>query len=147
MPCNHGTLYLFYYPILSTNAEITSFYKILELSEQYGMIAQKCMTFDHEFCYSCSFSSFLFFKEGREKRKRITKVVVKIHAFLLDHMEYIFVFFFQNLFWITKSFDFKFILFSIIFLFNQKRIMCFFIPNLLHFKILSFYMINLCIIL
>ena len=38
------------------------------------------------FCYSISFSSFLFFLGGgREKWKRITKVVVKSQAFLLDH--------------------------------------------------------------
>ena len=47
-------------------------------------IEQKGMTFDHDFCYSFSFSSYLFFWEGREKWKRITKVVFKSHAFLLD---------------------------------------------------------------
>ena len=46
-------------------------------------IEQKGMTFDHDFCYSFSFSSSLFFKEGREKGKIITKLMVKIHAFLL----------------------------------------------------------------
>ena len=45
---------------------------------------QKGMTFDHYLCYSISFSSSLFFKEGREKGNRITKVVVKSHSFLLD---------------------------------------------------------------
>ena len=46
--------------------------------EQKGMIS------DHDFRYSFSFSPFLFFYEEREKGKRITKVVVKSHAFLLD---------------------------------------------------------------
>ena len=50
------------------------------------MIDQKGMTFDHDFCYSFSFSSSLFFYGGREKEKRITKVVVKSHAFLLDQV-------------------------------------------------------------
>ena len=45
--------------------------------------SSKGMTLDHEF----SFSSSLFFYEGREKGKRITKVVVKSYAFLLDHTE------------------------------------------------------------
>ena len=36
------------------------------------------------FANSFSFSSSLFFKEGREKGKRITKVAVRSHAFLLD---------------------------------------------------------------
>ena len=45
------------------------------------LIEQKGMTFDHDFCYSFSFSSSPFF---RGKNKRITKVVVKSHAFLLD---------------------------------------------------------------
>ena len=43
--------------------------------EQKGMITV--------FCYSFSFPSSLFFKEGREKGKRIIKVLVKSHAFLL----------------------------------------------------------------
>jgi hypothetical protein len=42
------------------------------------------MTFDHDFCYSFSFTSSLFFSEGREKGKRINKAVAKSHAFLLD---------------------------------------------------------------
>ena len=53
----------------------------------FKRIEQKGMTFDLDFCSSFSFSSFLFFKEGRDNRKRITKVVVKSHAFLLDHLE------------------------------------------------------------
>ena len=47
-------------------------------------IEQKGMTFDNDFCYSFTFSSSIYFQEGREKEKRITKVVVKSHAFLLD---------------------------------------------------------------
>ena len=49
-------------------------------------IEQKGLTFDHDFCYSFSFSFPLIFKEGRKKGKKITKVVVKSHAFLLDHL-------------------------------------------------------------
>ena len=47
-------------------------------------IEQKGMPVDHDFCCSFSFSSSLFFQEGREKGKILTKVVVKSHAFLLD---------------------------------------------------------------
>ena len=47
-------------------------------------IEQKGMTFDHDFCYSFLFSSSLFLKKGREKGKKITKVVVKSHPFLLN---------------------------------------------------------------
>ena len=50
----------------------------------FKWIGLKGMTFNHEFCYSFSFSSSLFFEEGREKGKTIIKVVVKSHAFLLD---------------------------------------------------------------
>ena len=45
-------------------------------------IDQKGMTVDYDLCYSFFFS--FFFQEGREKGKRITDVVVKSHAFLLD---------------------------------------------------------------
>jgi hypothetical protein len=48
------------------------------------MIEQKGITFDHDVYLPFSFPSSLFFWEGREKGKRITKVVVKSHAFLLD---------------------------------------------------------------
>ena len=48
-----------------------------------------------DFCYSFSFYSSLFFKEGREKGKRITKVMILSHAFLLDHS----IEFRINLFW------------------------------------------------
>ena len=54
---------------------------------QTRTIEQKGMTFDHDFCYLFSFSSSLFYKEGEERGKRITKVVVKSHAFLLDQLE------------------------------------------------------------
>ena len=55
----------------------------IKLNQKQG-IEQKGMTLDHDFCYSFSFSSFLYFKEGREKGKRRTKLVVKSNAFLLD---------------------------------------------------------------
>ena len=42
------------------------------------------MTFDQDFCNFILLFSSLFFSEGREQWKRITKVVVKSHAFLLD---------------------------------------------------------------
>ena len=42
-------------------------------------IEQKGKTFDYAFCYT-----FSFFKEGKEKGKRIAKVMIKSHAFLLD---------------------------------------------------------------
>ena len=42
------------------------------------------MTQNHNFCYLFSFYSSLCFKEGREKGKRISKVVILSHAFLLD---------------------------------------------------------------
>ena len=45
------------------------------------------MTFDHDFGYSFS----LFFppplkKDGREKVNEVSKIVIKSHAFLLDHI-------------------------------------------------------------
>ena len=52
---------------------------------QFVLIKQKGMTFDHEFCYSFSFSSSLFFLGGKRKGEK-NKVVVKSHAFLLDHL-------------------------------------------------------------
>ena len=43
------------------------------------------MTENHYFSYSFSFSSSLFLGgKSREKSKKITSVVVKSHAFLLD---------------------------------------------------------------
>ena len=42
---------------------------------------RKALFFVHDFGYSFSFSSSLFYKEGREKGKRITKVVVKKQCF------------------------------------------------------------------
>jgi hypothetical protein len=43
------------------------------------------MTFDHD--YGCSFPLFssLLRKEGTRKGEGITKIVIKRHAFLLDH--------------------------------------------------------------
>ena len=41
------------------------------------------MTFDHDYCYSFSFSSRVRVRV-RVKGKRITKVVFKSYAFLLD---------------------------------------------------------------
>ena len=42
-------------------------------------------TFDHDFFYSFSFFVLpSFLRGGREKEERITKLVVKSHAFLLD---------------------------------------------------------------
>ena len=52
---------------------------------QYSKIEQKGMTFDYDFCLYSHFL-FSFFAEGRERVKRITKAVVKRHAFLLDHI-------------------------------------------------------------
>ena len=46
-------------------------------------IEQKGKTQNHDFCYSFSFSTSLFLN-GREKGKRMTKVVILSHAFLLD---------------------------------------------------------------
>ena len=43
-------------------------------------IQQKGKTFDHDFC----FFFLLFFRREEKKRKRMTKVVVKSYAFLLD---------------------------------------------------------------
>ena len=54
-----------------------------------NMIELKGMTFDHSFCYSFSFSSSLFFIGGKRKGERITKVMVKSHAFRLDHITYL----------------------------------------------------------
>ena len=41
------------------------------------LIEQKDMTFDHDICYSFSFSSSLFFRREEKRGKVITKVVVK----------------------------------------------------------------------
>ena len=57
------------------------FYPQIDVSTHFG-IEQKGMTFDHDFCYLFSFSSSLFFYEGREKGK----IIDKSHAFLLDHI-------------------------------------------------------------
>ena len=41
-----------------------------------------------DLCYSFSFTSSVFFQEGRKKGKRMTKVVVKGHSFLLDYLSF-----------------------------------------------------------
>ena len=48
---------------------------------------QKGMTFDHDFCFSFSFCSSLFYLG-----KRITKFVVKSHDFLLDHLRVLLIY-------------------------------------------------------
>ena len=58
----------------------------------FEMIEQKGMPFDHDICYPFSFSSSLFFEEGKEKDKWITKVVAKSHAILLDCLKWKFIF-------------------------------------------------------
>ena len=54
----------------------------------FRLIEQKGMTFDHDF--SSSFPPFLFppTKEGRRKRERISIIVIKSHAFMLDHLDF-----------------------------------------------------------
>ena len=47
-------------------------------------IEQKGMTFDHDFGYSFPFFSSLL-KKKEEKENEIEKIVIKGHAFLLDH--------------------------------------------------------------
>ena len=49
-------------------------------------IEQKGMTFNHVFCYFILLFSSLFLG-GKRKGKRITKVLVKSHTFLLDHQK------------------------------------------------------------
>ena len=87
-------LLFFYYSLILQDHHILNFYSLMTKLEQCWFkeadififkvwkwlcmykIEQKSMTFDHDFCYSFSFSSSLFFKEGRERGKRITNVVV-----------------------------------------------------------------------
>ena len=49
------------------------------------MIEQKGMTFDHDFGYSLTLFASLQKKEGKGKGEWIAKIVIKSHAFLLDH--------------------------------------------------------------
>ena len=51
---------------------IKNYFSYFLNSNMFLKIEQKGMTFEHDFCYSFSFSSSLFFLEGREKGKRIT---------------------------------------------------------------------------
>ena len=44
------------------------------------------MIFDHDFYFFILLFFSLFFIGGKRKRKRITKVVVKTHVFLLDRL-------------------------------------------------------------
>ena len=50
------------------------------------LIEQKGITFDHDFSYSFPLFSSLLKKEGREKKNQVSKIVIKSHAFLLDHI-------------------------------------------------------------
>ena len=43
---------------------------------------QEGMTFDHDFCYFILLFSSLLKKEGREKEKKVAKLVIKSHSFL-----------------------------------------------------------------
>ena len=56
----------------------------------FDKIDQKGMNFDHDFCYSFSFSSSLFFLGGKRKgEKNNQSCVFKSHAFLLDRIFYV----------------------------------------------------------
>ena len=44
------------------------------------------MTFDNEVGYSFPLFAYLLKKEVRKKGERITKIVIKSHAFLLDRI-------------------------------------------------------------
>ena len=50
-------------------------------------IEQKGMTFENDFCYSFPLFSSLLTNEGRWNRECIAKIVIKRHAFLLDHLQ------------------------------------------------------------
>ena len=58
--------------------------KLFLVPNHLNMIEQKGMTFEHNFCYFILRFFISLFVGGRRKGKRITKVVVKSHAFLLD---------------------------------------------------------------
>ena len=51
----------------------------------YKGIEQKGMTFDHDFGYSFHLSSSLLKKREEEKENKLAKILIKSHAFLLDH--------------------------------------------------------------
>ena len=88
---SHNTLdpskICFYYCnlIKSKDAIVLHIYRLLLiLQDVCNVIEQKGMTLNQNFCYSFSFSSSIFFQDGRENGNRITKVVILNHAFLLD---------------------------------------------------------------
>ena len=63
-------------------------------------IEQKGMTLDHDFCYSFSFSSSLFFmgKRNEEENNQSRGQMVKSHAFLLDFLNHpIYLYFLYNI--------------------------------------------------
>ena len=49
------------------------------------LIEQKGMPLDHDFGYSFPLSSSLLKKEGRENENEIAIILIKSHAFQLDH--------------------------------------------------------------
>ena len=51
-----------------------------EISKHFGMIEQKCMTFDHDFGYSFPFISSLL-KKGRKKKNELQKSLSKVMPF------------------------------------------------------------------
>ena len=51
------------------------------------MMELKGMTFDHDFWLLHTSFLFLLKKEGREKENEVATIVIKSHAFLLDHFE------------------------------------------------------------
>ena len=50
------------------------------------MIEQKGMTFDHNFGYSFPIFFYLLKQDEEEKENEFAKIVIKGHAFLLDHL-------------------------------------------------------------
>ena len=47
-------------------------------------IEHKGMTFDHDRCYAFPLSSSFLKKREEEKENELAKIVIKVHAFLLD---------------------------------------------------------------
>ena len=56
--------------------------------DKLDMIEQKGMTFDHDFGYFFPFSLPPYKKRKREKVNELAKIMIKGHAFLLDHWIY-----------------------------------------------------------
>ena len=54
----------------------------------YEMLEQNGMTFDPDFGYSFPLFSSILQKEWRRKGEWISDIVIKSHAFLLDHIKY-----------------------------------------------------------